>query len=205
MNLKKVLFSALAGVLVACTIFVSTMVPWVLKTSTSPSQWSHLPLLPLPPITTTLDISNFSEPQGPFSEANLTVTITSETNLFNVVISVSISKADALWSSKGIAFDIFGEGAFWVVNLTAGLPITFNVKVKTVEIGCGKIEATARWNGWENYQPSRDLLGIVVLEDEIQVWEDFHGALPIPLPPDFQLPHWENWTTPIPLPPIPYP
>jgi len=196
---RKLAISGIAGVLVACLIITVVVTPWSALLVPSASRAPLVDKIPPPsPVTVRLSISDFAEPKRLGSEANLTVTITSTTNLSNVIISLSISKADALWSSKGIEFDTFGEDIFWIVNLTAGLPITFSVKVKAMEVGYGKLDATARWDGsdlpW-------DVLGIAVYENEILVFEDYLGVLPPLFPPGFQWEppeNWKNWTMPYP-------
>jgi len=209
--------SALAGVSVACLIFIiAAIAPWSALLVPSSSLTPVVDKIPPPsPVTVRFSMSNFTEPKGPGSEANLTVTITSTANLSNVIISLSISKADALWSSKGIEFDTLGGDIFRAVNLTAGSPITFSLKVKAVEVGYGRIYATARWNGsgqvtvkLDGSDQPWDVLGIAIYGKEILVLEDYLGVLPPLFPPGFKWEppeSWKNWTIPYLDEPTPYP
>jgi hypothetical protein len=202
----KSLMAGVAGILIACTIFAATFLqPWI-STDAANSSSSLRTIPPASPVTIHLGISNFTEPQGLGSHANISVVIRSETNISNVIISLAIVEGWG-WQLKGIEFDGSTADAFWTGNLTASSPIEFSARVNAKEIGCGQVEAWVKWNGSQNYQPSWDLLGIAVYEDQILVFEDFHGTVPLPLPPGWPPGLNMTWLIPynitIPIPPYP--
>jgi len=187
-KLKDLVIPGIAGILLACAIFSAfVMAPWS-ETITI--------YYPLPsgtsPITVNLTISEFTNPLGPGSEAELTATVTSEVDASNVVVQIDLSKAYPKWPSKGV--DWISGNLTWNGNLTAGVPITLNARINATEIGYGKIVASAKWYGSSpsSYLGASDLLGIVVLDDEIWVFEDLHGDLPYWPSPDFQPPIWPS-------------
>jgi hypothetical protein len=153
----------------------------------SPSPPKELP--PLLPINVKLTISGFTEPKGIGSQALLTVSITSSVNASNVVLQLSLSKACEVWASSGIK--VVSGVTSWSGDLIADVPVIINVVVNATEIGYGRIVAEATWDGlFSVYLSSReyglrDIVGIIVLENEILVFEDYYGVLPIVFPPGF--------------------
>lgn len=185
----RLLISGLAGILTACLIFTALVLPRsnLEMMLGSPSPPKELP--PLLPINVKLAISGFTEPKGIGSQALLTVSITSSVNASNVVLQLSLSKACEVWASSGIK--VVSGVTSWSGDLIADVPVIINVIVNATEIGYGRIVAEATW-GWDGLSSAylisreyglRDIVGIVVLEDEILVFEDYYGVLPIVFPP----------------------
>jgi hypothetical protein len=194
----KTLISGLRGVIVACLIFTAVVIsPWSKSLSgttspTIPPEWQNLPA---PPITISLALYNFTEPRGLGSQANLTITVISNTTLPDVVIEIDISKGQFGWNSTGIEF-IEGQ-TLWIGNLTSDMPITWTIRINASEVGYGIIKVAARWSNYWDYRLPDRSLGIVVLEDEIQVIEPLNlnaleSLVPPVFPPGFNPPTFPN-------------
>lgn len=174
-KLKNLVIPGIAGILLACAIFSAfVMAPWsglltAPSAPTPPSQWQ---LPPASPINIGLVLSNFTELYGLGSQANLTITVISNTSLSNVVVEIDISKGQWGWNSTGIKI-IEGE-TLWIGNMTAEMPITWTIRINATEVGYGIIKATARWDDYWTYRSPDKSLGIVVLENEIQVVKPIH-------------------------------
>lgn len=187
-----------AGFVVACLIFTATTVtPWsgletMLSASTFPSGW-RIP--PSPPITIDISLSNFTGTHGIGSQANVTITVTSNVSLSDVILHVDIAKGPYGWSSTGIKL-IHGE-RLWTGNLTVDIPLQWIIEINATEVGYGVIKATARWNEYWKYRSPDKSLGILVLENEIRIVKpvqlnESQSIMPPIFPPDFPLPSWPS-------------
>lgn len=192
---KKLALPGLAGVLVACLIFTTVLVaPW--STATTPTFPSGLPLES--PLTVNVFISNFTEPLGVGSEAVLTVIVTSTRDVNGTTVKLDLlSPSDPPMWPLGISI-IEGNLSTWNGNLRANISISFNAKIKVVEVGYALIRATATWYQYEYLRyNSGDSLYILIFENDIQVSKE-----PI-TPPDYYeakpgngtLPIWPNGTS----------
>lgn len=195
---KKLALPGLAGVFVACLIFTAVLVaPW--PTATTPTFPSNLPLES--PLTVNVIISNLTEPLGPGSEGILTVVVTSTRDVNDTTVKLDLlSPSDPPMWPLGISI-IEGNLSTWNGNLRANISVSFNAKIKVVEVGYALIKATATWYQYEYLcYKSGDSLWILILENDIQVSKD-----PI-TPPDIivaepgngTLPVWPNGTSPTP-------
>jgi len=203
----KLSTSGFTGILTACLIFTVLVLPLsnLEAILASPSPPKELP--PLLPINVKLATSGFTEPKGIGSQALLTVNITSSVNVSNVVLQISLSKAYEVWSSSGIK--VVSGSTSWSGDLVADTPVIINVIINATEIGYGKIVAEAIWPDRPSvYLASidhdlSDAVGIVVLQNEILVFDDYCGILPSVYPPDFNPPIFpapSNVTGPLPYP-----
>lgn len=204
----KLLIPGSAGVLIACLIF-TTLVLSRPSIETMLSSTSVPTDLRLSPITVRLTISGFTEPRGIGSQALLTINVTSNINVSNVVLQIDLRKAGVEWPSKGI--ELVSGATTWNGDLLANVPIILNIVVNATEVGYGVIQVEAKAIGYENWISTIemgpiDYLGIVVLENEIIVFEDIGGALPYLFPPGFNPPIFpnppdlSNMTGPLPYP-----
>ncbi|MEM2972446.1 MAG: hypothetical protein QW270_08540 [Candidatus Bathyarchaeia archaeon] len=157
--LKKIVLSITMGIAFSLAIFtVLTIMPCTQPTTPQPSPLSEG--VPLSAINITLHISQFTEPQGLGSEANLTIEIVSIEDASNVMVNVSLPEGISL---------LEGDLA-WTGNLTANVSSSFNLRIKAVEVGNWTISATAMWyltsNSWYG---DIDRMCICVFEDRIVV------------------------------------
>lgn len=180
---RKLAISGITGVLVACLIIISiVMVPWsmLLTSSTFPK----VPGLPPnnSPLAVNVTISNFTEPVGVGSEAEITVTVTSITNASDVKVQITLSPIymgegtwpNITWTPVGpCGIDFVNGNSTWIINLTANASTSFTAKIKATEVGIGVIVATATWwNTPSTFCEGKDVLYISVLENEIAVSQD---------------------------------
>jgi hypothetical protein len=196
---KKLAISGITGVLIASLIITSiVLAPWS-KPATSGSLGNPPPGYPAWPLDMVkLFISNVTEPLGVGSEAVLTVIVTSPYDISNVMMKLDLLQVvDDL--SIGIVF--LGNLTTWNGDLRANISVSFNVRIKAVEVGYVRIKATLKWY----YEPLdqhmelpdiRNSVWILVSENYIQVSQE-----PI-TPPDYYeakpsnetLPIWPNGT-----------
>jgi hypothetical protein len=176
-----------AGTVVACLIFLTLFVtPWTeLTRSFSPQAPQNTSIIQIPEnatISVSLSISNFTEPQGPGSEANVTINVVSRKNMPNAQMRITLSPVyvgqgawpNMTWTPIGPQGITLTDGiSTWTLNLIENVSTHIIIRVKATEVGVGVITATALW--WETpttlYQ-DEETLCIKVLEESIQVYYD---------------------------------
>lgn len=174
--------SGVSGTLVACLVIASIAIaPWFRhngETSHPSNGDSHFPsvppdLAPSPLVNVTL--SDFIEPYGVDSEADLTLTVLSKCNISDVIIRIDIfPKEDSC-----ISFVDDTSSQSWIVDLEADVPIVFMGRVKTIKTGLGEIRARAEW--WEASwlgHIGKDRVHVSVWNDGILVRR---GGSPLPV------------------------
>lgn len=182
---KKLAISGIAGVLIASLIIASVkMAPWseLAKSFSSRISPDDQPILLNPTnadITVDLSISNFTEPLGPGSEANVTVTVISKKDVSNVTVKIAVSPIymgqgtwpNITWTPIGPqGVGLVDGNSTWMINLTANVSESATIRVKATEVGLGVITVTAVW--WETqstFYKSEGVLYIRVLQDNIVV------------------------------------
>jgi len=178
----KVLVYGLAGIVVACLIFAGIFVPRseltkFFSTNVSPEIPTN-PIVDNSSLAVELTISNFTEPLGPDSEANVTIGITSRKILSNVTLQIRVSPfyvgqgdwPNVTWVPVGPqAIDLIGGNVSLTVNIPADSKMSFNARTKATRVGSAVIIATATW--WESgvLHTSEGALWIAVLKDAINV------------------------------------
>jgi len=198
----KLLVSGIAGVLVACLIFTAVLVaPWsrqVIPTHL-PSEFPGIQLPDNTPITVNLTISNFIEPHGIGSKANLTLIVASVRNESDVSIQIGLGGSyngwprgiDFIWPEE-INFPSGGKLVWWRANLSANVPVTFSATIEAIKVGYASIEASATWyesTSSKYLTCDSKRLYISVYENDIFVEKDPH--------------EWIGWTA-LPSNPINY-
>jgi hypothetical protein len=185
--MTKLLISWVIGVAVACLIFIGVVIPpWseLAKSFFSPRVSPDIFTVPIADNTTlsvNLTISNFTEPLGLDSEADVTVEVISRKDMSNVEIRITLSPIyigqgawpNITWTPLGPqGIDIVDGNSTWIINLSANVSFSTTIRIKTTEVGFGAITATAIW--WETssaFYKSEDALYIKVLEKNIEVYD----------------------------------
>lgn len=96
-------------------------------------------------LTVNLTVSNFTEPVGVSSEAEITVVVKSRCEISNVTIRIDLSEAWPSIYSRGISLLDGSSSRSWMVDLQANVSMSFTERIKAFETGFGAIEVTARW------------------------------------------------------------
>ncbi|MDH5481438.1 MAG: hypothetical protein OEY22_00960 [Candidatus Bathyarchaeota archaeon] len=183
----KLLVVGLAGVIIACLIFTAVVaLPWSeIVEYFSPGVSPDIPTFPIGDnsmIMVNLSISNFTEPLGPGSEANVTVSVTSRKEMSNARVQIELSPiyiGQGIWpnvtwtpiGSQGI--DLTDGNLTWTITLPANTSVGTNIKIKATEVGFGVITATVIW--WETsstFYKSEASLYVQILEDKIVVYNN---------------------------------
>jgi len=184
---RRFVIYGVAGFLVACLIFTTTtMVPWSeLAKAFSPFiPPDDQPVLLNPTnadITVGLSISNFTEPLGPDSEANITVSAIAKKDVSNVTVQITVSPIytgqgtwpNITWVPIGpLGIDLIGGNFTWTINLAANVSVSATIRIKATEVGVGVIIGSATW--WETqstFYKSEGVLYIRVVEGNIMIYD----------------------------------
>jgi hypothetical protein len=183
--MTKLLISGVIGVAVACLIFIGVVAPWseLAKSFFSPRvspDTSTVPIADNTTLSVNLTISNFTEPLGLDSEADVTVKAISRKDMSNVEIRITLSPIyigqgawpNITWTPLGPqGIDIVDGNSTWIVNLTANVSTSFTTRIRATEVGLGVIVATAIW--WDTpstFYKSEAALYVQVLNNEIKVF-----------------------------------
>lgn len=184
---RKLAISGIAGVLVACLIITSiVMAPWseLAKFFSPHVSPDDLPTRLIPTnvaIAVNLSISNFTEPLGPGSEANVTVSVISKKDTPNVTVQIIMSPIYAgqgtwpniTWTPIGPrGIDFLDGNSTLIINLTANVSTSFTTRIRATEVGLGVIVATTIW--WDTpstFYKSEAALYVQVLNNEIKVFD----------------------------------
>lgn len=167
----------LAGVVTACLLFVCVMVSGG-NVSRDQSNSTQVYNFIECPFRVNVYVSNITG-SGLDSEAVVTVTLTSNSTVENVLLRVYSSEA-SLGYSKG--FELSGVPEYWRGNLTAGVSVVFNGRIEVNNTGYGKILVTAT----AGVSCAADVVGILAHTDGLSVIApSLQGVLPFLLPPDF--------------------
>jgi hypothetical protein len=182
-TMTKLLISGVIGVAIACLIFIGIVAPpWseLAKSFFSPRVSPDIPTVPIADSATlsvNLTISNFTEPLGLDSEADVTVKVISRKDMSNVEVKITLSPIyigqgtwpNLTWTPLGPqGIDIVDGNSTWIINLSANVSFSATIRIKTTEVGFGAIIATAIW--WETsstFYKAEDALHVEVLEDNI--------------------------------------
>lgn len=182
----KLLILGLVGVAVACLIFIGVVVPPWSELAKSFSQrvlpdTQTVPIADNTTIVVDLSISNFTEPLGLGSEANVTVSVISRKDMPNVQVQITLSPLyigqgawpNITWTPIGPqGIGLVDGNSTLIINLTANVSESATIRVKATEVGIGVIDVTAIW--WETlstFYRSEDALYIKVLENNIEVYD----------------------------------
>jgi hypothetical protein len=186
--MTKLLISGVIGVAIACLIFIGVVAPpWseLAKSFFSPRVSPNTPTIPIvdnATLSVNLTISNFTEPLGLDSEADVTVKVISRKDMSNVEVKITLSPiyiGQGAWPNitwtligpKGI--DFIDGNSTWIINLIANVSTSFTTRIKATEIGLGVIVATAIW--WDTpstfHKSEAAPLHIKVLENNIEVYD----------------------------------
>lgn len=146
--------------------------------SHAPNDDSHFPLVPpdlAPSPLVNVTLSDFTEPYGTGSEADLRLTVLSKCNVSDVIIRIDIfPKEDSC-----ISFVDGTSSQSWIVDLEADVPMIFMGRVKTIGTGLGEIRTRAEW--WEASgfgHIGKDSVYVSVWKDGILVRR---GSSPLPV------------------------
>lgn len=182
---KRFIIYGTAGFLVACLIFTTTaMVPWSeLAKSLSPFiPPNEQPILLNPTnvdVTVDLSISNFTEPLGPGSEANVTISVISEKDVSNVTVQIALTPIyvstgtwpNITWIPIGpLGIDLVGGNFTWTTNLVANVSVSATIRIKATEVGFGVITGSTIW--WETpstFYKNEEAVYIQVLEGNVVI------------------------------------
>lgn len=165
---KKLAVSGIAGVLVACLIIASVRILPLFKLAThelpksellavhgvlseSPQPGRHI-------LNVSFILYEFTEPLGPGSEANLTVTMTPNFNETDVVAMFNIEPSSPP-RSKGISFADGHSKWIWVGDLEANVSKALNVRLKANEVGFAVMRGYVSW--WRYYDPEEPHFGLL--------------------------------------------
>jgi hypothetical protein len=181
--MTKLLISGVIGVAIACLIFIGVVAsPWseLAKSFFSPRAYPDTFTVPIADNTTlsvNLTISNFTEPLGLDSEADVTVKVISRKDMPNVKVQITLSPLyisqgawpNITWTPIGPqGIDFVDGNSTWIINLVANVSISFTTRIKAVEVGLGVIVATViEWETSSTFYKSEDALYIRVLQDNI--------------------------------------
>lgn len=176
-NTKQLTVYGVIGVLVALPIIATMMtVPWA-ETATEPkpepavcyspglppSEWRVWPLNML-----NLTVSNFSEPLGVGSQAFVVVSIKSPYDAPNATVRLDLMQVSDN-QPVGVSF-VDANSSVWKVDLEADVLISFEAKIKAVEVGYAQVLVTATWyDDSEGHIKHSDSIWISVFENDIQI------------------------------------
>lgn len=153
---KEIILSAFMGIVLSFAIFtVVAIIPW--------PELNTPPLLPqegapLSPMTIALHVSSFSEPQGPGSEADLTIEIISIQDASNVIAEVNLPEGISLLAGN----------LTWIADLKANDSSNFGLRMKVIEVGNWTISARVKWYLTDDsWYGDIDRVCICVFENEI--------------------------------------
>ena len=184
-----------AGIFVACLIFTTTtMAPWsefarsFFPSISPPEDQPTLLNLINTDIAVDLSISNFTEPLGPSSEANVTVSIVSKEDVSNVTVQITLSPIyvsegtwpNVTWIPIGtLGLDLVGGNLTWTVNLVANVSVSASIRIRATEVGFGVITGSALW--WETpstLYKNECVLYVQVVEENIIIY-DTSATIPL--------------------------
>jgi len=170
----------LAGVATACLLFICVMASGGTVSrdqSNSPQVYNFVEC----PLRVNVYVSNITG-SGLDSEAVVTVTLTSNSTVENVLLNIYSLGGNPPWHSKG--FELSGFPEYWRGNLTAGVSVVFNGKIETNDTGYGIIDVSATADVF--VFSAADRVGILVNTDGLSVIASSpQGMLPFLYPPDF--------------------
>lgn len=172
-RIKRLIFSGLMTIMIACLTIAGTLVtprPEQVRTPVAAETGDETPASNTCPLacpwrrsmvgdswlTVNLTISNFTEPVGVGSEAEITVVAKSRCDISNVTVQIVLSEAWPSVYPKGISFLDGSSSRSWMVNLQANISTSFTERIKAFETGFGAIEVTARW--WNATPPPFETL-----------------------------------------------
>jgi len=166
----------------ACLLFICVVASAgnVSRDQSNSPQWYNFVECPF---RVNVYVSNITG-SGLDSEAVVTVTLTSNSTVENVLLQIYSSKGNFLWHSKG--FELSGFPEYWRGNLTAGVSVVFNGKIEANDTGYGIINVSATADDRVSVYSAGDRVGILVNTDGLSVIASSpQGMLPNLFPPDF--------------------
>lgn len=119
-----------------------------------------------------LTVSEFTEPQGIGSEAEIRVTVTSRYDVRYVTVRIDLLKIASFCCSNATGCIEFIDGNTsrkWLVDLQANVSMFFIERIKAVDVGVRAIRASAAWWGSCDGHLGQDGLFVSVSEEEIIV------------------------------------
>lgn len=182
-GIKRLAFSGLTGILIAGLIIAGmSLAQWpetedeltgeYIYPLSYTSPWSSLHSIPGPSLVwVDLTVSNFTEPVGVGSEAEIAVAVRSIYDIPNVTIRIDLTRAWPSVYPRGIAFLDGTRSRSWVVDLKGNVPVSFTERIRAFEIGFGLIKATARC--WDETSLLHETLTEPVTEENFSILHPF--------------------------------
>jgi len=175
----------LAGIVAACLIFTtvvasSSNLARLFSTNVSP----EIPTFPIgenATVAMSLTVSNFTEPPGVESEANVTFGVISGKSIPNVTLHIEISPIyvgqgewpNVTWVPIGPrGIELVDGNPSQVVDLSANRSASITLRVRATKVGYAVIIATATWlEGPSTIRKNECALQIRVLENNVDIYD----------------------------------